>query len=129
MYHTNAETWRGLGKNASEGLAAPATIMPMTLLLFGGQLLPFGLLLCATKLTAVGFVLALAAVALAFAPRLLAVWRFRQPLGSALLHPLGVSALLGIQWYALIRQLAGKPSVWKGRSYGATPLANPAKAA
>jgi glycosyltransferase involved in cell wall biosynthesis len=24
MYHTNAETWRGLGKNATEGIAAPA---------------------------------------------------------------------------------------------------------
>jgi hypothetical protein len=49
------------------------------------------------------------------------VWRFRQPLGGALLHPLGVLALLAIQWVALARQLAGKPAVWKGRSYGATP--------
>ena len=129
MYHTNGETWRGLGKNATEGLAAPATIVPMTLLLLGGQVLPFILLVCATKLSSTGFTLALAAVALAYAPRLLAVWRFRQPLGSALLHPLGMAALLGIQWHALVRQLAGKPSVWKGRSYGPTPAVAPAKAA
>ena len=126
---SNGETWRGLGKNATEGLAAPATIVPMTLLLLGGQVLPFILLVCATKLSSTGFTLALAAVALAYAPRLLAVWRFRQPLGSALLHPLGMAALLGIQWHALVRQLAGKPSVWKGRSYGPTPAVAPAKAA
>jgi hypothetical protein len=28
--------------------------------------------------------------------------------------------LLAIQWHALIRHFAGKPSEWKGRSYGAT---------
>ena len=44
MYRTNAETWRGLGKNATEGLAAPGTIVPMTALLLGGQILPFVLL-------------------------------------------------------------------------------------
>ena len=118
MYHTNAETWRGLGKNATEGLAAPAAIVPMTLLLLGGQVLPFALLMFASQFSTLGTALTLAAVVLAYVPRLLAVWRFRQTLGSALLQPLGVLALLAIQWYALIRQLAGKPSVWKGRSYG-----------
>ena len=129
MYHTNAETWRGLGKNATEGLAAPVTIVPMTLLLLGGQVLPFALLMFTTKLSSTGFALAFVAGLLAYAPRLLAVWRFRQAMGSALLHPLGVLALLAIQWCALIRQLAGKPSVWKGRSYGPATTVAPAKAA
>jgi hypothetical protein len=61
------------------------------------------------------------AIALAWLPRLIAVVRFRQPLGSALLHPLGVLALLAIQWFALARLFVGKPAVWKGRSYGVAP--------
>jgi hypothetical protein len=120
MYHTNGETWRGLGKNATEGLAAPATIGPMTALLVGGQVLPFVLLSCAPKLSALGLLCAALASVLAFLPRLIGAWRFRQPLGGALLHPLGVLALLTIQWLALARHFLGKPSQWKGRSYGAT---------
>ena len=129
MYHTNAETWRGLGKNATEGLAAPGTILPMTALLLGGQVLPFVLLMFAAWLTTTGLVYASVAAALAYAPRLLAAWRFRQAWGGALLHPLGISALLLIQWHALIRHLAGKPSVWKGRSYSPAAVIEPVKAA
>ena len=121
MYRTNGEVWRGLGKNATEGLAAPGTILPMSLFLFGGQVLPFLLLIALWQMTVAGVTMTTAAVALAWLPRLIAVGRFRQPLGGALLHPLGVLALLAIQWFALARQLAGKPAVWKGRSYGAAP--------
>ena len=121
MYRTNGEVWHGLGKNATEGLAAPGTIFPMSVLLFGGQVLPFLLLAALSQMTAVGVAMTVVAVALALLPRLIAVARFRQPLGGALLHPLGVLALLVIQWFALARQLAGKPAVWKGRSYGAAP--------
>jgi hypothetical protein len=129
MYHTNAETWRGLGKNATEGLAAPGTIAPMTALLFGGQVLPLVLLVCAPILSVPGLVCATFASALALAPRLVGVWLFHQPLGSALLHPFGVLALLAIQWHALARHLLGKPLEWKGRSYGAPARIEPIKAA
>ena len=57
MYHTNAETWRGLGKNATEGLAAPGTIVPMTALLLGGQVLPLVLCACAPLLSTLGLAL------------------------------------------------------------------------
>lgn len=117
MYHTNGETWRGLGKNATEGLAAPATILPMTAVLLGGQVLPFVLIAFAAKLTTMQFTFVVIACALAYVPRLLASWKFRQPIGGALLHPLGVIALLAIQWLALARRFAGKPSAWKGRVY------------
>lgn len=121
MYRTNGEVWRGLGKNATEGLAAPGTILPMSALLFGGQVLPFLLLAALSQMTFSGVAMTTSAIALAWLPRLIAVRRFRQPLGGALLHPIGVLALLAIQWFALARQLAGKPAVWKGRSYGAAP--------
>jgi len=128
MYQTNGETWRGLGKNATEGLAAPGTILPMTVLLLGGQVLPLALLASAPLLSSAGVVLAAVAAALAYVPRILGVLCFRQPLGSALLHPLAVVALLVIQWHALVRHLLGKPAEWKGRSYGAETPAHPAKA-
>lgn len=127
MYQTNGETWRGLGKNATEGLAAPATIGPMTALLVGGQVLPFALLACAPKLSALGLLCAALASVLVFLPRFIGAWRFRQALGGALLHPFGVLALLAIQWLALARHFLGKPSEWKGRSYGATASIEPVK--
>ena len=126
MYHTSADTWRGLGKNATEGLAAPGTILPMTVLLLGGQVLPFVLLAFAPRLSMSGLLLTAAAIITAYLPRLLAALLFRQPLGGALLHPLGVLTLLAIQWHALIRHLTGRPSEWKGRSYS---VSEPAKAA
>src|SRR5688572_10628814 len=128
MYQTNGETWRGLGKNATEGLAAPGTILPMTVLLFGGQMLPLLLLASGALLSPASVVLAAMASVLAYLPRLLGAFCFRQPIGSALLHPLGVVALLVIQWHALGRHLLGKPAEWKGRSYGAATPAQPVKA-
>jgi hypothetical protein len=130
MYRTNGDTWRGLGKNATEGLAAPGTIGPMTLLLLGGQVMPLVLLAAALLGSAPAAAGATVAVALAFLPRLIGVLRFRQPIGSALLHPLGVLALLLIQWQALVRHCLGRPMEWKGRRYAAAqvPAATPAKA-
>ncbi len=128
MYHTNGETWRGLGKNATEGLAAPGTIVPMTALLLGGQVLPLVLCACAPMLSSIGLVLALVATTLAFLPRLVAAAMFRQSPGSALLHPLGVLALLAIQWHALARHFLGRPVEWKGRSYGPVSVPRPVKA-
>lgn len=119
MYHSNASAWHGLGKNATEGLAAPGTIVPMTTLLAGGQVLPVLLLLLAPGRVETALTPLLAALACAYLPRLVGVWRFRQSLVSALLHPLGVLGLLAIQWQAFGRRLRGRPAVWKGRRYGA----------
>ena len=127
MYHTNGDTWHGLGKNATEGLAAPGTILPMTAMLLGGQVLPLVLLALAPLLSSMALTFAIIATTCAFVPRLVAVRLFRQPLGGALVHPLGVVALLAIQWHALAKQFAGRPMEWKGRAYAAVPL--PAKPA
>jgi hypothetical protein len=129
MYHTNGQTWLGLGKNATEGLAAPGTIGPMTALLLGGQVLPFLLLGFAPALSTSALFGAALAGLLAYGPRLVAAHIFRQPLGGAWLHPLGVLALLVIQWHAFARHLLGKPFEWKGRHYGASPRIQPVKAA
>lgn len=127
MYRTNAETWRGLGRNATEGLAAPGAILPMTVLLLGGQVLPFLLLALGSRLSAGGLALCLVAAVAAYLPRLLGVRNFRQPIGGALLHPLGVLALLSIQWHALILRAAGGSFEWKGRRYRPLARAQPVK--
>jgi len=121
MYETSGEVFSGLAKNATEGIAAAGTILPFTVLLGGGQLLPAvlaGLWLAgwppdgwppaavATMLLAVG---------LSLLPRLVAAWRFRQSLGSGLLQPVAIAVFLIIQWYALSRRLLGLQTSWKGR--------------
>ncbi len=116
MYHTNTETWRGLSKNATEGLAAPATILPMTLLLVLGQIVPFALLFLAAPGSGTFYFSAMGG-GLALLPRVVAAWRFRQSWPGALLHPLGVLFLLGIQWQALLQKFLGRPMQWKGRDY------------
>jgi len=89
------------------------------LLLLGGQVLP--LFLLAFAKSPLALVLAALATAAAFFPRLIAVARFRQSLVGALLHPVGICALVAIQWFAFFRSLRKLPAVWKGRSYSPVP--------
>jgi hypothetical protein len=117
MYHSGRELWYGLAKNAGEGLASPKAIVPWTLLLGGGQILPFVLLAGMARLEPLPQILTVLAVTAAYYPRLHAAARFRQSWLGALLHPLGVLVLLAIQWYALARSLAGWPVGWKGRGH------------
>lgn len=119
MYRNAGEVWRGLAKNATEGLATPGRIVPVTLLLFAGQVLPLLLVLHASIYGATLPVWAFSTAALFFAylPRLVSVWRFQQPLKSALLHPAGMSVLLVLQWYAFLRKIFGLQATWKQREY------------
>jgi uncharacterized membrane protein len=124
MYQSNREAWQGLLKNATEGLGSRTLILPASVLLLGGQVLPIVLLLRvlvepADRLTVSA---ACCATALVYWPRLLFLNRFGQSLLSFVLHPLGVFLLVAIQWWALLRQLIGMPAVWKGRNY---PAARP----
>jgi hypothetical protein len=121
MYHNASEVWRGLAKNATEGMATPARILPFTFLLVCGQILPV-LLACALLVSPASFnktahSLIWVALGASLLPRLFSVWKYRQPLLSAWLHPLGVALLLTIQWYALLGKLAGQRVTWKERAY------------
>ncbi|MGC2398986.1 MAG: glycosyltransferase [Acidobacteriaceae bacterium] len=121
MYHNACEVWQGLSKNATEGMAAPARILPFTLLLFCGQVLPL-LLTILLAVTPASFrgnapALILTALGASLLPRLISVWKYRQSLFSALLHPVGVAVLLALEWSALLRKLAGQPVTWKERAY------------
>jgi hypothetical protein len=121
MYRSASEVWCGLAKNATEGMAAPARILPFTVLLFCGQVLPLllalSLALSPASYTGYARTLILVALAASFVPRVVSVWKYRQSLLSALLHPVGVTILLVLQWYALLRKLAGQQVTWKERAY------------
>ena len=139
MYDSAAKVWNGLAKNATEGIATPGKIVPLSIVLLLGQVVPtaFVLLLLLSFLlmvfvggglgmdvhlthrreSYVFFLLLGSAFVASYLPRLLAVRRFKQPLSSALLHPVGVIVLLVLQWYALGRKLFGKPVGWRSRSY------------
>ena len=139
MYTNAHDTWQGLAKNATEGIAAPARILPITLLLLLGQVLPFASPLLVfnyailltlrfyekprptdyRNIDSLYLAAALSALAIfaAWLPRILAARRFRQDWRSALLHPLGILLLLAVQWYALARKLRGGQVTWRNRSY------------
>ncbi len=140
MYRSAGDLWFGLAKNAREGLASAKLIVPVTLMLLAGQVLPlmmliyficrfamlvsgerpnFDLLMSAFQASGVGLGLLFSALATAAAyyPRVDAAKRFRQsPLG-VVLHPLGIMVLLAIQWYAVGRAILGRANRWKGRTY------------
>ncbi len=122
MYHSAREVFLGLLKNADEGLASPARILPFSCMLLVGQVLP--ILLFAAAWVGNGAhwlrVISLAALFASYMPRLVAVFRFKQPFLAALFHPLAIFLLLGIQWYALLRSILRMPATWKGRSYSTT---------
>lgn len=111
MYRNASEVWHGLAKNATEGMATPVALPVWTVLLAGGHVLPFVLLLAGGGWTA-----GLAAAA-SLSLRLLAALRFRQSLAGVPLHPAGVLLLLAVQWSALLRARAGRPVPWRGRAY------------
>ena len=162
MYDSAAKVWSGLAKNATEGIATAGKIVPLSAVLFLGQVLPpllavfsvvmaalllflrsdavsgfllqhfssqtllfmviaahGGFMLGVSKLWQLEFVgiLCFLIVGCVYLPRLLAVRRFNQPLRSALLHPVGVLLLLGVQWYALARKIFGRPVGWRQRTY------------
>jgi len=133
MYCSASEVWMGLAKNATEGLGSPKRIVPVTLLLLMGQVLPvvaaaLWMAFCVSsavvgatfddpRAAAMVSVLLAVAVVCGYLPRVIAARRFRQPVMSALLHPVGILMLLGVQWYALVRQMLGRPVEWRARSY------------
>ena len=121
MYRSSQATWNGLMKNATEGLAAPVRIVPFTLLLLAGQVLPWLLLISGllqpTLLYGRTSRLVCVACLASALPRLIAVARFKQGLAAAVFHPVSIVLLLVLQWCALARKLLGIKATWKERAF------------
>jgi hypothetical protein len=118
MYETPSAVWRGMIKNATEGIARPALIVPFTLLILFGQVLPPFLLavsLATGKPGSLTFIFGVGTT-LNYAARFACAWRFQQSWLGAALHPVGMMSFLATQWWALIQQKRGRPFLWKDRS-------------
>jgi hypothetical protein len=104
MYCGAGEVWQGFSKNAAEGMATPASLPVWTILLAGGQVLPFVLLPLAilTGAPLGAKVAAAVAASLVWIARFALAIRFRQSWLGAALHPFGIVFLLALQWSALI---------------------------
>ena len=123
MYHGAGQTWKGLAKNATEGLASNGMIVPATLLLGLGQVAPWVVMIVAWVTDGNGslaFALGWLGTFPGLLVRLAGVKRFRQPVVGALLHPVGVFFLLVIQWQARLMAWLGIRFAWRGRSYTQT---------
>lgn len=118
MYHNAREVIQGLAKNAHEGMAGRRAIWIWSALLLGGGPLPAALLAigAVTAPQSGWWRVAVAATAVGLAVRILLAVRFRQSMIGALLHPVGVSLLVAIQWYAWTLRRAGRGVAWKDRA-------------
>lgn len=116
MYRDAGQVVRGLLKNASEGIASPTLILPFSVLLLGGNLLPWLTLVgSALASQSAGVAVSLAAIGLAYLPRALAAKRFRQSWFGVACHPLAVVTFVALQWVALVQSLLGRQVAWRGR--------------
>lgn len=118
MYTTAGEVWRGLAKNATEGMATATRLPVFTVLLLVGQVLPLATLGLAIHFKyEIPIRISLQALALGYGMRFFSAWRYGQSWLGALLHPLGVLALLALEWYAFFGKLFGVKATWKDREY------------
>ena len=119
MYADAGSLLEGLLKNANEGLARPIALPVWTVLLLGGHVLPWSLLVAAAmRGDRLPTLLAGMACLLSLGARALQARRCREPGISVPLHPLGVASLVAVQWLALARQARRRPKTWRGRTYG-----------
>ncbi|KQT08650.1 glycosyl transferase [Methylobacterium sp. Leaf399] len=119
MYRSFRESWAGFSKNAHEGLATPRALPVWTLLLAGGHILPWLLLAAAAVGASSGAAtfVAFAALLVSLGTRMAITLVTREPAATILLHPLGVTVALAIQWNVLLRKKRAGAALWKGRSY------------
>ena len=119
MYADTASLIEGLLKNATEGMAQPIALPIWTVLLIGGHVLPWLLLVAAAvREDWPALLVAALACSLSIGARALQARRCREAPSGVALHPLGVASLILVQWMALVRQARRRPKTWRGRTYG-----------
>ncbi len=117
MYRNATEVVRGVLKNAIEGIANPRLIVPFSIVLLGGSVLPVATLLVSGVYgERLEIVLSMMAVVIGHLPRAIAAARFRQPWAGVLFHSLAVLLFVLLQWVALAMHLRGRQVAWRGRT-------------
>jgi cellulose synthase/poly-beta-1,6-N-acetylglucosamine synthase-like glycosyltransferase len=118
MYDGLASAWSGFLKNAHEGMATPRALPVWTVLLAGGHVLPF-ILVVFSLAGAEPLWPAAAALLLSLGLRTAVTIRAGESLWAVPLHPATVATSLAVQWTALARSQLGRTISWKGRAYHA----------
>lgn len=118
MYRSFSEIWLGFQKNFFPAFRRGRSFRAFVALHFAVFLLPF-LLAPALWSDATARPLAALSIAAVLATRLALALRFRHPLWSVLLHPLGECVLLALGVSSWWRCRSGRGVVWKGRRYRA----------
>ena len=114
MYTNAADTWRGFTKNATAGMGSRKAIGIWTVLLTGGQVLPWGWLIASAMNGSVSWMAWAATGCAAFSSVAIAL-AFRQGAWAALVRPLGIIALIAVQWAAPVQAIRGVRPTWRGR--------------
>jgi len=97
-----------------------------TVALLGAAVLPWVVFLLAWSTGATHEMhAALAAIVMGMLPRFVTAVTARESWLGALLHPVGITMLIVIQWAGLLRHVRGAPQTWKGRAYGVGESMNP----
>jgi chlorobactene glucosyltransferase len=118
MYSSFVEIWRGFQKNFFPAFRRERSFWAFAALHFAVFLLPFLLAPALWSNEGARPFLALS-VASVLATRLALALRFRHPLWSVLLHPLGEAVLLALGVSSWWRCRRGRGVEWKGRRYRA----------
>jgi glycosyltransferase involved in cell wall biosynthesis len=118
MYHSFGELWRGFQKNFFPAFRRERSFWAFVALHFAVFLLPF-LLAPVLWMNEGARPFAALWAASVFATRLALALRFRHPLLSVLLHPLGEVILLALGLSSWWRCRRGRGVEWKGRRYRA----------
>jgi chlorobactene glucosyltransferase len=122
MYHDLGETWKGLGRSIhSVAALSPVALGGMIIAGYVFFLAPFYWLwneLFATAAPSDWRAIIISQIAIILVMRWLADNRFKEPVLSAILHPIGFSFLVLTTLYASSRRLVGGSIHWKKRLYG-----------
>lgn len=125
MYTTAGEVVRGVLKNATEGIANPKLIIPFSVFLIGGSVMPAVVLFvqlyggtASTNFWAPFLCSCLAVLAFTFSllPRATLAKTLRQSWIGVILHPLAVLVFIVLQWIALVNHITGRQVAWRGRT-------------
>lgn len=117
MYTDTGQVVRGVLKNASEGIANPRLIVPFSVILVGGAVLPIVALAWAIAAgKTVAIVISALAVVVSHIPRTIAAKHFRQPIFGVVCHVPATVTFVVLQWIALANAVRGKQIAWRGRT-------------
>jgi hypothetical protein len=116
MYEGFSATWAGVLKNAHEGIANPIRILPFTVLMVFGYVLP-AVLVVVNLFYDQTLSVAVVATIVSLVPWAIIGWRFNRIGFVTLLLPVAVVLFLAIQWQSLWGRYRGQQSTWRGRQY------------